>query len=283
MKRTCFCISFFLFVLIAISSCNKDKTEEKAPHSPEIMTAFENLKIDLNDFNAEFFKDHPQVQTRGKGWWKYVVGADLTGAAAFGFHPASWVLGAFMSILTVSAINEPDSVIADVTEEIDDYMPDDEPDWDYVDNAGYYHNRVILDFFEEYGDAAISVPTEEMIEFVKNKAIEYGVDESDLDVFTTEYVTGQAEIIIEAIVDECIEDAFEELDDIYPDIEPELGIIEMYVVGLSLVNSVEQQAIYTETFTNKVKEAKLPKKSELIIRRAISVGNGSNRLWRVKQ
>ena len=282
---------FYVAAVIAMSllcyACSQDQEPVQSNgQSEEQQLAFDNLYADIALLNAQFGVDNASI-SRGGGrrrFWS-IFGADLLGGILgcrvnlfFGFY---W--GVFSSITAVVA-TEP---------EIEDqyrYRParttasyvsanTENATLGLLDSLGYYHNQVICDLYDQYGDALFTLD-ELTRETVVLEAIQPYIGENTSSyaniAVTEKYNLNQLVLNMNS---ENLDETFQAAIAMAPTISNELNIVKNYCETLQYFESDQDLILYSIAHDNLVRASDIDADAQELILAGTAIGGNSAIMW----
>lgn len=151
------------------------------------------------------------------------------------------------------------------------------------DNAGYVHNKVLINLYEKYGDEMNFMSASESTQLISEE-YEKVIKEANLTVDnnTADDVDLNAIYRIRDLAkkSEDTKHFIELLKEEYPDRKEELNIL-----GLTIENIMNGQIqeddlnSYNKDILNTIDESDIPDDSKKLLKTTVSVANGSSQLW----
>lgn len=147
-----------------------------------------------------------------------------------------------------------------------------------LDSLGYYHNKVLLDSYND--SLAISELPKTLLENVKDSFPNLGtVSASDSLKIDNAFRTF-ANVEIDYDGDGSLDSYKNHLVKNYPDYKGEIGVVTEFLKGLDCTETQVQASEYVEDVLKIVDETKLSPDVKQCLRNGIIVGNASQRLWK---
>jgi hypothetical protein len=273
-------------MILGTVSCSKNEDKVLTPEEKEI--AVETLKGDLSQLNLQMFGNEPQ--TRGN-WWRYL----LTAAADAGVTIAScgnWGWGISASILVWTVTKRESNANTNSTQSQSllsadismSYLVDESWSFDISDEAGYYHNKVINNLYQEYGESLFDLPAVELVRLVNAEvALEskglFVVPESELN-----QMVADLQMLTDMYVNAIDLDAYiNSLKTYNPSKSEELDVLKVSLEGFQYLNPEADNGQYISRVMNIIDNSSVDATFKGEIKAGISVANASTRLWNITE
>lgn len=299
MKKICMLVAVAI-ALVAGFACTQEEKQVKLVKTEKQM-AFEELQLRIDALNAEFGVG--DVNSRGfwstlKKIWK-VVKADAVGAVVGDAVASKVNLDAGWGIVVAvcngveSSIKAADEV-AQTTEGEKKYVPErtlnnfeDLFEEGVVptqsDSVGFYHNHIICDLYDTYGDDLYTMDEAMREELVVQYARKYlDFSESITKLPELEELNTLNQIVLD-MDEENMDASFEAIGQLLPNCVEELQVVENYCRTLITFESDEELILYTKAHNNIVLDSELSEYSKELVKIGTNVGIYSSGLWTPKK
>lgn len=281
-----FAILMTLFTVISCSTNQKDDFQRIENEMVEITPDYLEVIDGINEINAGL----KSVETRAR-WWKYLctaiadAGVSLIPGSnvAAGISASTLVWGMLKEVKKAvddtRAATEPILSLRDSSVSLTRLV---DPDWNTYesDSDGYLHNRVIVNLYEDYGEALFDLSTSEFTDLafaelarVEGREIEYSQSEMD-EIYTSidEYVNA-------FITSETPDDFFNYLKIQYPGKNGEIEILKAAMDGFMALDVNKDEGEYVKKVMGVVDDSNLNDDSKKNVKSSLAVANASTRLW----
>ncbi len=303
--------NFFLIMVVCacLASCSSEK--DSFVSDQEQKGAFDELKVELAQYSAEYHKENGIMQTRA-GFWKRLRGflfADASGAlfgsyfggggALFGAIFNSVVAGSVFSAMDNEYVGvqpmpiEPIEPMEPILNPLNDVgTPEDPIEEEYVyirpyvtvttDGAGYLHNMIISKIDENYPDVLKNIGSTDLIAgyIADEMESEYGYTISDS---TKEMLIQKVDSVNNVDIDWEYDYMVARVNSLLPEYENELAVIEDFVenvepMGGRVVNVQNYLSGYLQIINN----SNLTDEQKQTLRMCIEIAANSAVLWVVE-
>ncbi len=299
MKKICMLVAVAI-ALVAGFACTQEEKQVKLVKTEKQM-AFEELQLRIDALNAEFGVG--DGNSRGfwstlKKIWK-VVKADAVGAVVGDAVASKVNLDAGWGIVVAvcngveSSIKAADEV-AQTTEGEKKYVPERtlnnfEDLFEegvvptQLDSVGFYHNHIICDLYDTYGDDLYTMDEAMREGLVVQYARKYlDFSESITKLPELEELNTLNQIVLD-MDEENMDASFEAIGQLLPNCVEELQVVENYCRTLITFESDEELILYTKAHNNIVLDSELSEYSKELVKIGTNVGIYSSGLWTPKK
>jgi hypothetical protein len=276
---------FVLLSVVLLVACSNNEVypDETVSVKTDYSKEFADLNAQLEVFNQE--NGGPSLRGWGR-WWK-IIAADAMGAAvgagvSGGNAGVAVGLGAYASYqmwnntggYQVSYDDGNDAEIAVIINSSDAR----------VDSVGYYHNVILSNLFDEYGDELFTKSRNTIINLICEELSELN---TSVTAETISLIKNNSQLNkISAIIDKTKNT---DIDDIglldksityYPELASELNVVKSYFNTIKSIASNEKIESYSNGFAQIVSNSQIPTASVKSINSSLSVAVNSNLLWK---
>lgn len=263
-------ILMLVMIGAAVFSCST--VEKEAVTSEEVSTAFVDLQADLQKLNQVSFGEMPT--TRAPWWrWALTFGADLgvgllSSNVSYGIAASSFVWTVSKNeVLVAESIREESFVL--------DHINDSN-----LGDAGYIHNKVIVELYKQYGEDFFELPQEEIVVLV-NKEVSKRTGESldDLNAQSAD-VLNKARLGTQMFIESnSIDEYFDKLKTLDPSKDDEFNVLKIVTQGFERIDIETDNGDYANKVIHIINDSNLPIKEKSELKSSVAIGNASVRLW----
>ena len=145
--------------------------------------------------------------------------------------------------------------------------------------AGYYHNQIITDLYNEYGNSMLDMPAVELDSLISLK-IEYYNEHTGLQYNTESCDTVAVNFVTDVcmnseILDQCIQTFIQT----YPEMSSEFQVIKAIFERLEEIDFDEDNGDFAAEATYVIGNANVPAEVKNRLETILSISNASIRLW----
>lgn len=246
-------------------------------------------------FRADVTTDDIQPVYAERRWWRWlIVGlADIGGSivkpyyTVFGSKVASRVAnGASLSAIAASIFCSSYSI------SLDDVLSEEytESSLSTSDTAsesdGYYHNRILKEVWNKYGDGILSMTHSEIIDIVSDQTeLHFGADcLADFRAHKSAYLD-QANQLLNILqqYDEYDPAIITDIQVLMPEQKQQWDVVQAYVEGLADVKDTRECSCYLDSTLKLIDDCVIPAESKEELVSAVSVGTASYNLWSIDE
>lgn len=276
---------FFAAMLVIFTSCNKNDSvnAESVEESSELMS----LKEQLIAFNTNL----PQSQTvavKAK-WWHYILvaAADAGGFFLGGGASAGAVAvtaGCTVSTLVWNIVKEDEKKETKGSDSGNSApFNDRKVALSCVEGVGLIHNKVILDLYEDHGEALFSYGDEALLPLVEKRVSKETESFSD---GTSLSVQEQKDIVAATVnayaSSSTIGEFIANLELSAPEKSALLEVISIILEGFDSIDAVDDNGEYSAAVQEIISDSGVSEEAKEILVSTTSVANASARLWKVE-
>lgn len=303
MKKICMLVAVAI-ALVAGFACTQDEKQVKLVKTEKQM-AFEELQLRIDALNAEFGVG--DVNSRGfwstlKKIWK-VVKADALAtvtAEAIKEEAIGGLLWGEAGAIVIAVVNGVDASADEASAQFQQskgeqkYVPERtlnnfEDLFEegvvptQLDSVGFYHNHIICDLYDTYGDDLYTMDEAMREGLVVQYARKYlDFSESITKLPELEELNTLNQIVLD-MDEENMDASFEAIGQLLPNCVEELQVVENYCRTLITFESDEELILYTKAHNNIVLDSELSEYSKELVKIGTNVGIYSSGLWTPKK
>lgn len=301
MKKQIAVFASVLCAMLCVSACSPENGKALDTSSDPIVdeVAYVNLKSSILGINDGYAiqsvnKNVGKQTIAKKGFWKWLakvftaIGADVAGSISVDSNgKTSWNLkqGVDCSVAVWKlwdTTKKADSNTLKINSEAVPNLNGNKIE----DNAGFIHNKVIINMYEKYGDELISFTDAQMADVIDQ---EYNkvINDAQLVSVNSDNSVIDKDVVnhIYSIVSNC-EDVDEFIDVItkeYPQCKSDFEVLKLAIDGLTTQSLPEDKVdAYTKDVITAVDDSKIAVDSKNLLKTTIGVSRGSSRLWVVE-
>lgn len=287
MKRTftSTACAILLMAFSAASCTNEDVYPVKAQTNQE---AYDELRSEIKELNQKHLKQNPPQSTvlrKGKFKrffkWFAVIGSDALATIAFGgFNVSAGASASVHAAQRLNLINTNNKPVISINSTLDSNNPYEQlPSYSQFGtgaDAGYLHNLIISDVYQQYGNRMFDLNTNELFNAINTSAENNGAvpsrnqEEMNRIINTFQYAYDNSE---------NLEQFSSYISERYPNYKNEIAIVSEVVDYMQYVDPEENNELYMTNAFTIVNNSPLPETSKTSIRSGISVANASAQLW----
>lgn len=281
------CVVAVVATLIICDACSQEQHEKAIDEKIEKQeAAFKDLRAEIAALNAQFGLE-PNPASRGRGFrrfWK-IFGSDLLGGI-FGCR-INPLIGFFCGVsasITAATATEPeteDQLVWRPIRTTASYVSSNTTDatLGFLDSLGYYHNQVICDLYEQYGENLFTFD-ELTKESVIMQAIQPYVNEN-VSSYATIAVTEKYNIhqLLLNMDEDNLDETFEAAMALAPSISNELSVVKNYCATLQYFESDAELLQYSVAHDNLVRASDIDADAQALILAGSAIGGNSAILW----
>lgn len=271
------------FLILAVS-CNQ--TEKEFQNDDIVASceqdAYDDLLLQLDEYNAQF-NIETKVNEKGRFWKRlgWITLCDLSGFAIVTALSKNPILGLFGgAISSISAFVG----VYDNTKSIDLVLPVNlgtenlySSYENFCDSAGFWHNKIIRDIYERdttcfatYSEEQFYSAAEELFKvYFPDVSLPIGINENLIQIST----------LMESLNDKSIDETFDTISLLYPEIASELSVIQVYCEAINELETEDDLSNYSVGFRQLVLDSNIPDSSKENIQGSVSVAGSSKILW----
>lgn len=272
-----------LVALITFVSCNKVDNAKKYSQESDF-TALKEQLIELNNTLPK----NESITTKAK-WWKYLLVAAADAGGFFLGGGASAGAGAVTAGCAVSTLvwnlvkeEKKAETKANIAGQPTSFY-DSEIALSCVDGAGLIHNKVILDLYEDHGEALFAYNEDSLLPLVAEKVsleTECTIGEASLTIQEQQNVVNKT--VNAYATSSTIDEFINNLELSAPERAALLEIVNVILNGFDSIDAVADNGIYCASVQNIISESTVSEEAKQILTSTTSVANASARLWKVE-
>ena len=311
MKKYFFICATLLSVVLVFSSCSQQDEiiEEEQSNVTTEKQAMRELKKELDNYNASFFRYIPETRS-SMPWWKRLYRAvyvdAVGGIIGTLFGPWGTVAGAvsFSGIVICADIESQSSPFPPFpsrTRSLIEEEYEETPIYELMytdalqsvvltpnltnclDSTGYYHNRILKNLADSNLVSIAPLQIEVMIGEACNQAEQMSNNgKGNSTVFDLKVALNfnQLKALCQNAAYSSSSDAFvDALIDLYPEREDELIFLEDYIDVLCDIDHSNNDGTYASGVLNLISNSTVSDEMKVRLANAVIIGNASARLW----
>lgn len=158
---------------------------------------------------------------------------------------------------------------------------DDEVMWDesFMDNSlnlGLWHNQIIRDLYQSYGNQLFKLPADSLYLVVQQKVALHFSDVPAMDSTTVNLINSITSSDLQGL---SADDYYETLEENVPLAATEIQTIRPVITNLTLIERGENKVAYMNTAITMVDNANISNSTKDILKVGITIATGSSQLW----
>ena len=273
----------YIYIIVLACIVNACSISNGVDSAVEEKSEYDIVVEQINALNREYFKDSTKA-----GWWRRVLLLAVADAGVFiGTHDISASISASTLAWTVSAtIFEDDGGNSGPVTQVNGPRDDgsEGSGLDITDgtgsNVGEIHNTVILELYDEYGDALCSMPTFEVMNLVAGKVADLTDTAPNMVYAEVSGAVGEMEAYTDLYLNSSnIDEYIDGLIEMHPEAAAELEVLRPTLEGFQFVDPETDDGDYGRELIEIIDGSGLGPRSKTNLKAGISIANASVKLW----